>query len=94
MTSELITKLKEQIKAKIEPDLKPKVIEKERPKGIEQGRAQGKAEIIIKVLIHNFNSVPAYIQRKIQRSKDPASLDSLLNAALTSQSIAEFKLKL
>ena len=56
---------------------------------IEQGKAQGKQEAVLKLLQLQFQHVPETLSREIRNIDNLTRLDTLLEQAMTAQSLEE-----
>ena len=56
---------------------------------IEQGRAKGKQDAVLKLLQFKFQNVPEVLSREISNIHDLRRLDTLLEQAMTAQSLDE-----
>ena len=60
---------------------------------VEQGREQGKVEskqdAVLKLLQHRFQDVPEVLSREIRNIHNLSRLDTLLEQAMTAQSLEE-----
>ena len=69
------------------------LIEQGIQRGIEQGKAEGKAEgkqdAILKLLQFKFQNVPEVLSREISNIHNLSRLDTLLEQAMTAQSLEE-----
>ena len=57
--------------------------------GIEQGKAEGKQDAILKLLQLQFQHVPETLSREIRNIDNLIHLDTLLEQAMTAQSLEE-----
>ena len=57
--------------------------------GIEQGQAKGKQDAVLKLLQFKFQDVPEVLSREIRNIHDLRHLDTLLEQAMTAQSLDE-----
>ena len=57
--------------------------------GIEQGEAKGKRDAVLKLLQHRFQDVPEVLSREISNIHNLTHLDTLLEQAMTAQSLEE-----
>ena len=57
--------------------------------GIEQGKAEGKQDAVIKLLQLQFQHVPETLSREIRNIDNLTLLDTLLEQAITAQSLEE-----
>ena len=57
--------------------------------GIEQGKAESKRDAIFKLLQHRFQNVPEVLSREISNIHNLSRLDTLLEQAMTAQSLDE-----
>ena len=57
--------------------------------GKEEGRAEGKQDAVLKILQIQFQSVPEGLSREIRNIHNLTHLDTLLEQAMTAQSIEE-----
>ena len=57
--------------------------------GIEQGEAKGKRDAVLKLLQHRFQNVPEVLSREISNIHNLSRLDTLLEQAMTAQSLDE-----
>ena len=60
-----------------------------REQGIKQGKAQSKQDAILKILQHRFQDVPEVLAREIRNIHNLTHLDTLLEQAMTAQSLEE-----
>jgi hypothetical protein len=60
-------------------------------RGEERGIIRGKANAVISVLRTRFQTIPKTVQESIQSYTDLTALDSLLEAAVTCESIKDFR---
>ena len=64
-------------------------IEQGKAEGIEQGKAEGKQDAILKLLQLQFQNVPEMLSREIRNINNLTLLDTLLEQAMTAQSLEE-----
>ena len=64
-------------------------IEQGKAEGIEQGKAEGKQDAILKLLQLQFQNVPEILSREIRNIHNLSRLDTLLEQAMTAQSLEE-----
>ena len=64
-------------------------IEQGKAEGIEQGKAEGKQDAILKLLQLQFQNVPEVLLREIRNIHNLSRLDTLLEQAMTAQSLEE-----
>ena len=64
-------------------------IEQGKAEGIEQGKAEGKQDAILKLLQLQFQNVPEVLSREIRNIHNLTFLDTLLEQAMTVQSLEE-----
>ena len=57
--------------------------------GIEQGEAKGKRDAVLKLLQFKFQNVPEVLSREISNIHNLSRLDTLLEQAMTAQSLDE-----
>ena len=57
--------------------------------GIEQGEAKGKRDAVLKLLQHRFQDVPEVLSREISNIHNLTHLDTLLEQAMTAQSLED-----
>ena len=60
-----------------------------REQGIEQGKAESKQDAILKLLQHRFQDVPEVLSREISNIHNLSRLNTLLEQAMTAQSLDE-----
>ena len=60
-----------------------------REQGIEQGKAESKQDAILKLLQFKFQDVPEVLSREIRNIYNLTRLDTLLEQAMTAQSLDE-----
>lgn len=65
------------------------LIEQGKAEGIEQGKAEGKQDAILKLLQLQFQNVPETLSREIRNIHNLLILDTLLEQAMTAQSLEE-----
>ena len=63
--------------------------EEGRAEGKEEGRAEGKQDAVLKLLHHRFQNVPETLSHKISNIHNLSRLDTLLEQAMTAQSLDE-----
>ena len=60
-----------------------------REEGREEGRAEGKQDAVLKLLQFKFQDVPEVLSREISNIHNLTRLDTLLEQAMTAQSLEE-----
>ena len=65
------------------------LIEQGKAEGIEQGKAEGKQDAVLKLLRLRFQHVPEVLSREISNIHNITRLDTLLEQAMTAQSLDE-----
>ena len=65
--------------------------EQGKAEGIEQGKAEGKQDAILKLLQLQFQNVPETLSREIRNINNLTRLDTLLEQAMTAQSLEEIE---
>ena len=63
--------------------------EQGKAEGIEQGKAEGKQDAVLKLLRLRFQDVPEVLSREISNIHNITRLDTLLEQAMTAQSLEE-----
>ena len=63
--------------------------EQGKAEGIEQGKAEGKQDAVLKLLRLRFQDVPEVLSRQISNIHNLTRLDTLLEQAMTVQSLEE-----
>ena len=58
-------------------------------RGIEQGEARAKQMALLKILHHQFQTVPETLTTWIQTLRDPAHLDTLFEQALNAENLED-----
>ena len=65
------------------------LIEQGKAEGMEQGKAEGKQDAVLKLLHLRFQNVPETLSREISNIHNLSRLDTLLEQAMTAQSLDE-----
>ena len=65
---------------------------KGRAKGRAEGRAEGKADAVLKLLQLRFQDVPEVLSHEISNIHNLSLLDTLLEQAMTAQSLDEIEI--
>ena len=68
------------------------LIEQGKAKGEAKGRAEGKADAVLKLLQLRFQNVPEVLSREIRNIHNLSLLDTLLEQAMTAQSLDEIEI--
>ena len=58
-------------------------------KGIEQGESRAKQMALLKLLHHQFRSVPETVTTRIYTLRDPVHLDTLFEKALNAENLED-----
>ena len=65
------------------------LIEQGKAKGKAEGKAEGKQDAVLKLLQFRFQDVPEVLSREISNIHNLTRLDTLLEQAMTAQSLEE-----